>query len=306
MKIIFMGTSQFAVPALKALIESENDVIAVFTNPPEEAGRGYNITKTPINITAEEYGIEVFAPPKLTDPAIIKQITDLKADIICVAAYGKLLPLSVISAAKYQAINIHPSKLPRWRGAAPLQRAIMAGDKMTSVCIIKMTEELDAGDILAEEELEIGEKTFSELHDLTAEIGARLLLEVIEKIKEDGVVSISQQGEMTYAGKVTSEDLLIDWNKDARLVACQIRGLSPRPGAYFIYDNQKIKIIMANYSYEDSADSGVKPGTVLDDNLTIKCAKGVLIPTLLQREGRKMIYKEAFLRGFNIPQGVVL
>jgi methionyl-tRNA formyltransferase len=208
----------------------------------------------------------------------------------------------VLEAFKYGAINIHPSKLPRWRGAAPIQRTIMAGDRETGVCIMQMDEGLDTGDVLTEETLAISEViTAGELTSLLAEVGAVQLRNVVDMI-EAGIITHTKQSadEVTYANKITRDEEVINWNQSARMVNCQIRALSPRPGAYFKFNNELIKVIAAEYDINTTEGT---PGIVLDDKLTIACSEGVIVPKLLQRQGRKMLYTDAFLRGFLIPKG---
>ncbi len=306
MKVIFMGTPSFAVPALKALIASQHDVIAVYTNAAKNVGRGHKLSVTAVHQVAQENSIPVYTPAKLTTPEAVEEFAALGADVACVAAYGKLLRPNILQSPKFGCLNIHPSLLPRWRGAAPLQRTIMAGDEQTAVCIMQMDAGLDTGDILMQQALDVPLcMTASQLHDVTAQLGAELLVKTLDRLQAgDAIAPIKQVGEPTYAEKLCPEDELIDWYKDAKQVQCLIRALSPKPAAYFMYKKQKIKIIAAEYDLE--ANSAHAPGTVVDDKLSIQCAKGLLKPTLVQREGKKMIYTDAFLRGFPIEAGIIL
>lgn len=305
MKVIFMGTPAFAVPSLQQLINSKHEVIAVYTKPPKPSGRGLEEFKSPVQEIAEKNNIKVYTPTNFKNPRIIEEFQNLASDIAVVAAYGLILPTAILEAPKFGCINIHPSKLPRWRGAAPIQHTILAGDKETEVCIIQMDTGMDTGDIILEKPLALDDKiTAKELHDKTASIGADMVLETLELYKKDKISKRKQASiGATHAYKITKELEKLNWNKTSFEVNCQIRALSPRPGAYFTFNNEKIKIIQADYTDEMHT---YKPGTVIDDKLTIACIRGFLLPKLLQREGKKMIYTEAFLRGFNIFQGVIL
>jgi methionyl-tRNA formyltransferase len=305
MKIIFMGTPEFAVPVLNALLNSEHQVVAVYTRAPKEAGRGQKLAKSPIHLLAEEADLTVMTPTTLKTEEEIAKVKSFGADIIVVAAYGMILQPPVLEACPYGCINIHPSSLPRWRGASPIQRSVMAGDKTSEVCIMKMDEGLDTGDVILRRGVIIGEsKTVSELAIEMAELGGELLLEALDLIASSKAIYTPQHEEgLVYAHKLTKEDEIINWDKSAELVNCQIRALSPKPGAYFIYNNEIVKIITANYTTEGH---NAMPGTVIDNELTIACGEGVLKPTLLQRAGKKMIYTDAFLRGFPIKKGAIL
>lgn len=306
MKVIFMGTPVFAVAPLLALLGSSHEVVAVYTNPPKERGRGLEVHKTIIHKIAEEHGISVFTPKKLTDPKEVAQLHNIEADVIIVAAYGKLLRKEVLYAKKLGCLNIHPSLLPRWRGAAPLERTIMAGDKQSAVCIMQMDEGLDTGDVLRSQDFTISEvMSIQELHNFTSTLGAKLLLEVLNDMAAGtNITPLKQEGEAIYAHKLTAEEEKIDWRHSAQAIYNQIRALSPKPGAYFMHNSYKIKIITAEY--DAVGDSGIAPGTVVDEDLSIQCGQGILRPQLVQREGKKMIYVKAFLRGFPINTGIML
>lgn len=305
MKVVFMGTPDFAVPALQKLIESEHNIIGVYTKPPKPAGRGYQEIKSKIHVLAEQNGLNVFVPSTLRTELNFNQLAELKPDVIVVAAYGLILPKNVLELPKFGAINIHPSKLPRWRGAAPIQHTILAGDKETSVCIMQMDEGLDTGDILLQKELAVPEDmTAYELHDVTAKMGGDMVLEVLTMLENNTAKPMKQTEEgLVYASKLSREDEAIDWTKSAFEINCKIRTFTPRPAAYFKYNDEIIKIIKANY---DNSAHTYKAGEVVDDNLSIACGSGVLKPLLLQREGKKQIYTDAFLRGFSIPKNSVL
>ncbi len=306
MNIIFMGTPSFAVPALKRLIESEHNIVAVYTMPPKPAGRGQKALLSPVHSLAVSHNLSVLTPKNFKDDNDYQQFMNLKADIAVVAAYGVILPNRILEGAKHGCINIHPSKLPRWRGAAPIQHTILSGDKETSICIMQMDAGMDTGDILLEHKLKIEDvMTSSFLHDICAQIGADILPTVLSGI-EAGTISAQVQSEVgvTHARKLTRVDEKIDFAKSAYLVNAQIRAFSARPGAYFTYNGETIKVIEARVDeqYQHKVESGI----TLDNNLMIACKTGVIQPTLLQREGRKMIYLDAFLRGFSIPKGAPL
>lgn len=306
MNIIFMGTPKFAVPALEALIASNHNIIAVYTKPPKPAGRGQQELGSPIHTLALSHGLTVLTPKNFKDDADYEQFIALDADVAIVAAYGIILPERILQGTKHGCINIHPSKLPRWRGAAPIQHTILAGDRETSVCIMQMDKGMDTGDILLEHELVVEETmTSSSLHDLTAKIGASMLPRVLSAL-ESGTLAPRKQSEIgaTHARKIEREDEKLDFNKSAYLVNAQIRAFSPRPGAYFSYNGETVKIIEAKA--DESYPHNATPGTTLDNNLTIACQTGAIKPTLLQREGRKMLYLDAFLRGFAILEGEML
>ncbi len=302
MKIVFMGTPDFAIPAFEVLLNSGHQVLAAYTREAKPFGRGKKLTKSPVHILAEKHGIQAYTPKNFKNNQDVEDLKALDADIIVVVAYGLIIPPALLKAFKYGVINIHPSKLPRWRGAAPIQRCIMAGDKETAICIMQMDEGLDTGDIILEKSYPIPENiTSNQLSHLLANQGANLLLEALEKI-EDGTAEWKKQSDegITYANKISKEEGEINWDLDARSVNCMIRGLSPRPGAYFVYNNERIKIITAEY---DLKEVNYSPGTVIDGHLTIACGKGTIKPTLVQRRGREMVYTEAFLRGFSVHIG---
>lgn len=316
MRIIFMGTPHFAVPALLKLINNAaHQLIAVYTKSPKPSNRGLETIKSPIHLLAEEHNIPVFTPRNLRNDDDLSTLKSLKPDIIVVAAYGVILPRAVLDIPFYGCINVHPSALPRWRGAAPIQRTIMHGDTKTAVCIMKMDEGLDTGDIILQEAVNIPAAcTALQLEVLTSNIGAEKLIEALDLIHSNQVSYTAQANVgVTYANKLANGEEKIDWHNSAEQIYHQINTFSPRPGAYFSYyriDNalrgEKIKIIAAEHYPQNRAVES-KAGLVIDDQLTIVCGDGnILRPTLLQREGRKMIYTEAFLRGFPIARGSLL
>lgn len=298
MRIIFMGSPSFAIPTLNKLAESKNhEVVAVYTQAPKSAQRGMRIFKSKVHTRAEELNIPVFTPASLKDETEQQEFKDLNADIAVVAAYGLLLPKPILEGTKHGCINIHPSKLPRWRGAAPIQRAIMAGDKDTSICIMKMDEGLDTGDIYAEEFHEIPpDASAREMHDLFAEKGADLLLKVMDKFGHYSAKAKKQSTEgVEYAKKILPTDEIIDFNNPAEFIHNQIRGLSPYPGAYFIHKGSKYKVLSATYSI----GTNLEPGEILTEknNISIACKDGFIEPLVIQKEGKKKMEIKEFLKG---------
>lgn len=292
-----MGTPSFAVPALQALIESmQHEVVAVFTAAPKPQGRGMKLVKSPIHILAESCDIPVYNPTTLRSQESYQQIVDLEADIIIVVAYGFIIPKSIIESKKYGCLNIHPSKLPRWRGAAPLQRTIINGDRETAICIMQMDEGLDTGDIIMQEDITLPENiTFTTLHDLCARKGAELLLTTLENIETLPRMKQSSSG-ITYASKLTKEEGRINWNDSAEKIDRQIRGMNPWPGAYCSYDGNIIKILDAVASLMDR-NEGVKPGTIIPEKSMVICGHGALEILLLKKSGSSAMSFEELLRG---------
>lgn len=302
MKIVFMGTPEFAAPALCALISSMHQVVGVYSKPPKPSGRGQGLSKSCIHKLAEKNGLNVFTPQSLKSEEEVSKLKNLNPDIIVVAAYGLILRSEVLSIPKYGCINIHPSDLPRWRGAAPIQRTILSGDTESAMCIMKMDEGLDTGDVIIRKKVAISDDvTATSFHDYMANLGADLLIDAIDKI-EEGTASYTEQSDegATYADKLSTADMKINFNQSAYMVNCQIRAFSTKPAAHFSYMGEDIKVIAAEYRTEVH---NFPAGIVVDSNLNIACLDGFLRPTLLQRPGRKMIYTEAFLRGFPIKEG---
>lgn len=304
MKIIFMGTPDFSVPTLKALIDQGHEVLAVFTQPPRPAGRGHKVQLSPVHQLAEEYYIPVHCPVSLKrdNEAVVTLLK--QADVVVVVAYGLLLPGVLLEAPKHGCLNIHASLLPRWRGAAPIQRAIEAGDAETGVTIMQMNEGMDTGDMVAVERCDIGAHTTGQLlHDSLSCMGADLLIEVL---KQGGAWQKTPQplDGVTYAAKLTKPESCIDWSKSAVEIAQKIRAFTPWPGAYFECHEEKIRV----FSYElVEGCSDVVMGEVVDDRLTICCGEKTLLrPTKIQRPGKKMADTEAVLRGFSIEKGTQL
>lgn len=305
MRVVFMGTPEFAVRALDAIIDSPHEVIAVYTQPPRPAGRGKETRKSAVQIRAEAAGIDIYAPESMKDVAARAAFAELGADICVVCAYGLILPKEVLEAPKYGCINIHASILPRWRGAAPIQRAILAGDEKSGVTIMKMDEGLDTGPILAAEEVALGPATTcAELHDRLAVLGARLVVYALNGIAS-GILHAAPQPEegVTYAKKLTREEGRLDWDEAAVALERRVRAFDPWPGAWFTHEGTRIKVLEAR---PIAGARGTEPGEVMDSRLTVACGIGSLRIVTLQREGKDPQGVAAFLRGFPLPPGTRL
>jgi len=298
MKVIFMGTPEFALPALEKLIESEHEVICVYTQPPRPAGRGKKLRNSPIHDLAEKNNIEVRTPKTLKDAEVQKAYADLNADISVVSAYGLIIPNEILAACR--CINIHPSLLPKWRGAAPIQRPIMAGENKTGVAIINVGEDLDAGDILLMEEVPIpSDATAGQMHDVLSAKSGDLLLNVLDNLES---ITPTPQGDGTcYAEKISKSEAEINWNKPASEVYNLIRGLSPYPSASIKINGESIKILEAK-----QLDESGNAGEIIDDSFIIACKSGSIRPTVVQRQGKAKMDVDSFLRGFEIKKGTKL
>lgn len=309
MKIMFMGTPDFALFSLKALVGSDDKVVAVVTQPDKPQGRGYNLVPPPVKRYAEERGIEVLQPNTLRDEAFAAQLSRINPDMIVVAAYGKILPENVIDYPKYGCINVHGSWLPKYRGAAPMQRAIIDGMKSTGVTIMRMDVGLDTGAMFARKKITIEENdNFETIHDKIGEAGAKLLLETIEKIKKGGVKETKQYNAYaTYADKISKDDKKIDFSKSSDEVHNLIRGLSPVPLAVTGLNGKLIKVISAEKS--DMDNGGAECGKVLSTDggvITVACGSGCVNITALLPEGQKKMSASDFIRGRGIAVGDIL
>lgn len=299
MRIVFMGSPDFAVPSLDALVVAGHEVICAYTQPPRPAGRGKSEQKTAVHERAEELGIEVRCPRTLRDEAEQARFAAFDADLAVVAAYGLILPRPILEAPRLGCINVHASLLPRWRGAAPIQRAILAGDETTGVTIMRMDEGLDTGPMLLKRETAIDRKTGGELTDELARLGAQALLEWLQS--PTAPVAQPEDG-VTYASKIDKAEARIDWSQGAEQVERQVRTFAPSPGAWFEANGERVKLLDACVS----ADGSGAPGQVLDDGLSIACRSGAVRPLKVQRAGRGAITPGELLRGFPIPQGTIL
>lgn len=297
MKVVFMGTPDFAVPVLESLAK-EHDVVCVYTRAPKEAGRGHKETKTPVHLKAEELGIEVRTPKTLRSAEEQEKFKALPADVAVVAAYGLILPLPVLEAFRYGCINTHASLLPRWRGAAPIQRAVEAGDAKSGVTIMQMAEGLDTGDMLMKGEAEITpETTGGMLHDALSEIGAGLVLETLKNI--DMLKPEKQDESQTcYAAKIEKEEGHLDFSLPSEVLERKIRAFNPFPGTYFEYAGERFKVWEAEAF---DAVSGYEAGVIIpnDSGLLIACGEGMLLVTKIQRQGKKAMPTEELLKGFS-------
>ena len=298
MKIIFAGTPEFAASALAALLD-EHEVIAVLTQPDRPAGRGMQLSASPVKQLALQHGITVLQPVSLKGEEVQQQIAALNADVMVVAAYGLILPKAVLEMPRFGCLNIHASLLPRWRGAAPIQRAILAGDSETGITIMQMEAGLDTGPMLLAEALPIGPMdTAATLHNHLAEIGARL---VLRALAENPLPRPQPEDGVTYAPKLTREDGRIDWTQSATAIDRRIRAFEPWPGTFSTLDRETLKILSAT----PAKGSGL-PGTVLDAKLTIACGTGAIRLIRVQLPGRQAMDADALLRGRPIPPGTVL
>jgi len=300
-----MGTPDFAVPALKALIGAGYDVAAVYTQPARPAGRGQAPRLSPVQLAAAAADIEVRAPVSLKSTAEHAAFAAIGLDAAVVVAYGLLLPQPILVAPRLGCLNIHASLLPRWRGAAPIQRALMAGDAETGVTIMQMDAGLDTGPMLLQERLVLGPADDAgTLHDKLAAVGARLILQALDGLASGGLTAVPQPADgVTYAAKITRADERLDWRRPAERLVRQVRSLSPRPGAWFEAAGERLKVLSAEAV---SAPGDREPGVALDDHLTISCGSGAFRIVRIQRAGRAPLPAEDFLRGFRLPRGTKL
>jgi methionyl-tRNA formyltransferase len=298
MRIIFMGSPAFAVPSLNALVDAGHEVIAAYCQPPRPAGRGKADRKTAVHERAEELGIEVRHPKTLRNEEEQAAFRALDADLAVVAAYGLILPKPILEAPKAGCINVHASLLPRWRGAAPIQRAILAGDEITGITIMRMDEGLDTGPILLKREVSIATRNAGQITEELAQIGASTLLEWIA----DPSPPVGQpENGVTYASKIDKTEARIDWSKPATEIEQQIRAFNPVPGAWFEANGERIKLLDA-----ECIDGAGIPGAVVGLPLVIACGEDALHCRMLQRAGKGAMGVEDFLRGFPVTPGTIL
>ena len=307
MRIAFLGTPDFSVPALAELAAAGHEIVAVYAQPPAPRGRGQEVRPSPVQAFAQSLGLPVRTPPSMRDPQAIADFQALDLDAAVVVAYGQILPPAVLDAPRLGSFNLHASLLPRWRGAAPIQRAVMAGDAVTGVQVMQMTEGLDEGPVLLSETVRIGPlDTAGTLHDRLSAVGAHLLPRALAAVERGGVQATPQAVEgLTYAKKIKPAEARIDWSAPAAEVDRKIRGLSPFPGAWFEAPSEKGPVrVKALLSRADEGEGA--PGQVLDDGLLIACGSGAVRLLTVQREGRGVQDAETFLRGFALPVGAVL
>ncbi|WP_370400094.1 methionyl-tRNA formyltransferase [Sulfitobacter sp. JB4-11] len=301
MRVVFMGTPDFSVPVLVALVEAGHEVAAVYCQPPRPAGRGQKERPSPVQARAQALGLDVRYPVSLKSPEAQAEFAALDADVAVVVAYGLILPQAVLDAPKHGCLNIHASLLPRWRGAAPIHRAIMAGDAKTGVCIMQMDAGLDTGPVLLREETAIGAaETTADLHDRLSVMGADAVVRALEALGDLTPVPQPDEG-VTYAAKIDKAEARIDWTRDAVEVDRLIRGLSPFPGAWFEQDGARVKALGSVLDAGDGA-----PGEVLDDALRVACGAGAVRLTRLQRAGKAAQDADVFQRGAQIARGARL
>ena len=302
MKVVFMGTPDFAVPVLERLIK-EHDVVCVYTRAPKEAGRGNKISKTPVHLVAEKYGIEVRTPKTLKSKEEQEAFCKLDADISVVAAYGLILPKVVIEAFKKGCINVHASLLPKWRGAAPIQRSIEFGDNKSGVTIMQVVEALDAGAMYKKGEVAIlPTTTGGELHDKLAIIGADLMSEVLANF--DNIVPVEQDESLvTYAAKLDKNECRLDFNNTAEVLERKIRAFNPFPAMFFEYNGERFKVLEAQV-----VDMNAQAGEIIEgkNELVIACMEGALNIKQIQRQGKKLMTVDELLRGFSFERGKIL
>jgi len=300
MRLAFMGTPEFAVPTLEALIAAGHEVAAVYSQPPRRAGRGKALRPSPVQARAEAAGIAVRTPLTLRDPEEQQAFAALELDAAVVAAYGLILPQPILDAPRHGCLNVHGSILPRWRGAAPIQRAILAGDQTTGITIMGMERGLDTGPMYALRETPIGRKTAGELTSELAAMGAAMMVDVLAQLSSLQPAPQPEEG-VTYASKVEKHEARLDFSQSAEQVERQVRAFNPVPGAFFEHGGERIKLLAA-----DVIDGGGAPGTVLDPRLAIACGRSAILPTAVQRAGRGVMTSQDLLRGFVIPVGTRL
>lgn len=295
MRIVFMGTPDFSVPALEALVDAGHDIVCVYCQPPRPAGRGKRDRPAPVQARAEQLGLPVRHPATLRDAQAQADFAALNADVAVVVAYGLILPQPVLDAPGHGCLNIHASLLPRWRGAAPIQRAVMAGDTETGVCIMRMEAGLDTGPVLMRAATPIGpEDTAGDLHDRLSVMGARLIVETLARLADLTALPQPEAG-VTYAAKIDKAEARVDWTRPAHEVDRLIRGLSPFPGAWCDIGGERVKLLRSRVVAEDGA-----AGEVLD-GLVIACKTGAVELLSVQRPGRRAMAAEEFLRGIALP-----
>ena len=303
LEIVFMGTPEFSVPALKELINNNFKILTVYTQSPKKSKRGQKINISPVQAFSEKNNLQVRNPENLNNEKELDLIKNLSADLAVVVAYGKLIPKKILKTTKLGFINIHASLLPKWRGAAPIQRAIMNGDKKTGISIMKIEEKLDCGPIIASRELELDTSaTYGETEKKLSEIGANLLIESLKKI-ESGNSKFEEQvhSEATYAKKINKKEAKINWNSNADKIIAQIHGLNPNPGAWFEFEKERIKVWKAKKLLANG-----RPGTVLEENLTVACQSDSIQILEIQREGKNKQLTQDFLLGKKISKDSLL
>jgi methionyl-tRNA formyltransferase len=305
MRIVFMGTPDFAVPTLDALVAAGHEIAAVYSQPPRPARRGQKPTPSPVHARAEALGLAVRTPLSLRDAGEKIAFSDLHADVAVVAAYGLILPRAVLDAPRLGCLNVHGSLLPRWRGAAPVQRAILAGDRETGVGIMQMESGLDTGPVRLEARTPIDGKTAGELTQELAQMGAAAMVRVLDNFASYPAVPQTAEN-LTYAHKIDKAEARIEWNLSAVQIERSVRAFNPAPGAWFEIAGERFKLLAAEVLSPTDSAAAQPPGTVIDDALTIACNPGAIRPLLVQRAGRGAMTAHELLRGFAVPVGTRL
>ena len=300
MRLAFMGTPEFAVPTLDALVAAGHDIVAVYTQPPRPAGRGKRLMPSPVQTRAEELGLVVRSPISLRNDEAQAEFAALDLDAAVVAAYGLILPQTILDAPQHGCLNVHGSLLPRWRGAAPVQRSILAGDATTGVMVMQMEAGLDTGPVRAATETEISTKTAGHLTTELSELGAELMVRVLADISAFPAIPQPDKG-VTYAAKIDKAETRIDFSLSSEQVERQIRAFNPAPGAWFEFEGERYRVLAAAVSQLSGAI-----GLVMDNNLTIACGTGAISPTVIQRAGKPAMPTADLLRGKPIPPGTML
>jgi methionyl-tRNA formyltransferase len=311
LRIIFMGTPDFSVPTLKALAEAGHEIAAVYTQPPRPGGRrGLDLQKSPVHHAAKELGLPVFHPVNFRDPADRDQFVALKADVAVVVAYGLLLPEAILNGTRLGAYNGHASLLPRWRGAAPIQRAIMAGDRQTGMMVMKMDKGLDTGPVARTAVVDIEPNmTAGELHDRLSAVGAATMVNAMAALEAGTLTTVAQPEEgVLYAAKIDKGETRVDFSRSAAEVHNHIRGLAPFPGAWteIVINGKPERVKLLASEVSDTGSAGATPGTVIDEHLAVACGSGAVCLVRLQKAGGKPLSAEDFLRGTPLPLGTVI
>ena len=318
LRITFMGTPDFSVPTLAAIMSAGHRVVAVYAQPPRPAGRGMSERKSPVHLHAEQGGIPVLTPRSLRTPEAADAFRAHDADVAVVVAYGLILPRTILDGTRHGSLNLHASALPRWRGAAPIQRAVMAGDRDTAIMVMRMEEGLDTGPDCLTDHLAIGpEMTAGELHDALSARGSALMVRALDQLEHGMLASTPQVAEgVTYARKIEKSEAHIDFARPAREVHDHVRGLSPFPGAWFEVgpegkaegkaEGKPERIKVLRTTVVQGASGSSPPGVIIDDQLTVACVEGAVRLVELQRAGKKPMQAQELLRGFPLPPGTRL
>jgi len=304
MRLVFMGTPDFAVPALEALIAAGHEIATVYTQPPRPAKRGQKDQRSAVHKTAEAHDLPVETPLSLKEAATQEKLAQQKPEVIVVAAYGQILPRTVLDLPPHGCLNIHASLLPRWRGASPIQRAILAGDQLTGITIMKMAEGLDTGPMGLHEAVVItSETTAGELHDQLAALGAQLIVIALKELATGGLTWTPQDdAQATYAPKLEKDELWLDWRESATVLERQVRAFAPGPGARFALEKEPVKVLAASVEPSPAPQSEV--GTVLDEALLVQTGEQALRLLTLQRPGKTPLAAQVFLRGRPVEKGI--